>query len=87
MKVKFSLGGNRGTAIVSAQGSAAVSCSAPVDPGSYPPVSGQSFSTPSYSGGQYTINWQSVSGWKNTCRIYSLTLADGTKHTAVVRFT
>ncbi len=87
VKVKFSLGGNRGTAIVSAQGSAAVSCSTPVDPGSYPPVSGQSFSTPSYSGGSYTINWQSVSGWKNTCRIYSLTLADGTKHTAVVRFT
>ncbi len=38
VKVKFSLGGNRGTAIVSSQGSAAVSCTAPVDPGSYPPV-------------------------------------------------
>ncbi len=87
VKVKFSLGGNRGTAIVSSQGSATVSCTAPVDPGAYPPAAGESFSTPSYSGGTYTINWQSVSGWKNTCRIYSLTLADGTKHTAVVRFT
>ncbi len=87
VKVKFSLGGNRGSAIVSSQGSATVNCTTRVDPGAYPPVAGESYSTPSYSGGSYTINWQSVSGWKNTCRIYSLTLADGTTHTAVVRFT
>jgi hypothetical protein len=33
------------------------------------------------------INWQPVSSWKNTCRMYVLVLADGSTHTALVRFT
>ena len=87
VKVKFSLGGNRGTAdrvgarlgrgqLLHAGRPGLVSaCDRPV------------VLNPVVLGRAYTINWQTVSGWKNTCRIYSLTLTDGTKHTAVVRFT
>ena len=84
--IRFSLGGNRGTAIVSSQGSATVSCTAPVTPSSYPLAPGESYSAPAYSSGAYTINWQTVASWKNTCRMYVLVLADGTTHTALVRF-
>jgi predicted acyl esterase len=88
VKVRFGLGGNRGTAIVSSQGSAAVECDALLLPGSWGLAPGESLSSPSYSSGTglYTITWQTVPSWQHTCRMVVLVLADGTTHTAVVEF-
>jgi hypothetical protein len=36
--------------------------------------------------GIYTFEWNTNKDWKNTCRMLSLTLADGTTHTALFKF-
>jgi len=36
--------------------------------------------------GQFIFNWKTDKGWSNSCRLLELTLADGTKHNALMQF-
>ena len=36
--------------------------------------------------GQFIFNWKTNKSWSNSCRVLELTLADGTKHDALMQF-
>lgn len=90
--VKFSLGGNRGTSIVAAgyPSSARVSCStgrvlSPSDEASTAPAPRFGLTYRPRTG-LYVYEWQTRSTWKNTCRVFTIRLADGSEHQAIFRF-
>jgi hypothetical protein len=35
---------------------------------------------------QFIFNWKTDASWSNSCRLLELTLADGTKHDALMQF-
>ena len=86
--VKFSIGGDRGLAVLSAATSTATSCVngsvvdlteiAVTNPGAsvfaYDPLTGQ-----------YQFNWKTDRAWAGTCRRLSVRLDDGTVHNAEFR--
>jgi hypothetical protein len=87
--VTFSLGGNFGLGILAAgyPVSQQVAC-----PGGVP-IDDIDQTTTSPSGltydaasGRYTYVWKTESGWSNTCRLFTLRLADGMDHTALFKF-
>ncbi len=84
LAIKFKLGGNRGLDVLAAGSptSGQVNCSSGAAIGSQSATTGSL----SYSGGTYTYNWKTQSGWKNTCRKFTLTLDDGSVNTLTIQF-
>ena len=83
----FSLGGNRGLAILvtGSPSSQAIDCSThAATGGSSPAAGGLAYSSGS---GRYTDTVQTSATWAGTCRRLSLVLNDGTTHVAWFRFT
>jgi hypothetical protein len=83
--LKFSLAGPRGLGVVTAVSQQALDCS-----------SGATLAAPSAASGSLTYNssqdryLESVAGtkaWVGSCRSLSLTLSDGTTHSAAIHFT
>jgi hypothetical protein len=84
--VKFSLGGDRGLAIL-ADGypvSVKVDCATGAPLGSPEPTSSDLGLT--YANGQYSYVWKTDRSWVGTCRDLRVLLVDGTMHTARFRF-
>jgi len=88
--VKFSLGGNQGLNIFAAgsPSSVQISCntSDPVATVEETETAGQSTLTYDATSDRYKYVWKTESSWKNTCRQLTLTLRDGTVHTAKFKF-
>ncbi|HEU4833391.1 MAG TPA: immunoglobulin-like domain-containing protein [Pyrinomonadaceae bacterium] len=88
--VKFSLGGNQGLNIFAAgsPSSVQISCSTsdPILPVEETETAGQSSLSYDSASGQYKYTWKTESSWKNTCRQLTVTLRDGTVHTAKFKF-
>lgn len=86
--VKFSLGGDRGLAIMAAgsPSSGQISClsSAPQDDIEQTVTAGGS--SLSYGNSQYVYVWKTEKGWAGTCRQLSVKLVDGSTHTANFKF-
>ena len=87
--VKFSLGGDRGLAVLAdgSPGSHAIACdsTAAEDAIEETPTVGPGLSYDA-AAGQYVYVWKTDSAWAGTCRQLVVTLADGTSHRANVRF-
>jgi hypothetical protein len=84
--VKFSLGGDRGLAIL-ADGypaSVKVNCTTGAVLGSLEPTSSADGLT--FSSGQYSYVWKTDKSWAGTCRQLQVLLVDGTLHTALFSF-
>jgi len=88
--VKFSLGGNQGLNIFAAgsPSSVQISCntSDPIDPVEETETAGQSSLSYDATTDLYKYTWKTESSWKNTCRQLTVTLRDGTVHTAKFKF-
>jgi uncharacterized repeat protein (TIGR01451 family) len=88
--VKFSLGGNQGLNIFAAgsPSSVQISCntSDPIDPVTETETAGQSSLSYDSATDRYKYTWKTESSWKNTCRQLTVTLRDGTVHTAKFKF-
>ena len=82
----FSLGGNRGTAIFATGQpiSTPINCTTRVVSGAPAATSGALGYT--WVTGWYGYRWNTPSAWRNTCRRFSVTLNDGTTHTADFKF-
>jgi len=87
--VKFSLAGDQGTAVLAA-GSPSVSfgaCSSdPTDAIEQTVTAGASSLQYDPTTDQYTYVWKTNKSWAGTCATFSLTLIDGTTHTAMFSF-
>ena len=84
--LKFSLGGDRGLAIL-ADGypaSVQVDCVTLAPIGSPQPTASDDGLT--FSGGQYSYIWKTSKSWGGTCRQLQVLLVDGTLHTALFSF-
>jgi len=88
--IKFSLGGNRGLNILVAgsPSTQAVSCSGggPVSGAVATNAAGKSELKYDAKSMQYTYVMKTEKAWANTCRTLTVTLTDGTSHTADFRF-
>jgi uncharacterized repeat protein (TIGR01451 family) len=88
--VKFSLDGDQGLNIFAAgsPSSVQISCSSgdPVLPVEETETAGSSSLTYDAASDRYKYTWKTESSWKNTCRQLTLTLRDGTVHTAKFKF-
>ena len=88
--VKFSLGGDQGLNIFAAgsPSSVQISCntSDPIDPVTETETAGQSSLSYDSASDRYKYTWKTDSSWKNTCRQLTVTLRDGTVHTAKFKF-
>jgi hypothetical protein len=87
--VKFTLGGDRGLAILAAgsPSSNAVSCtSGNVGAGGASVAAGKSTLSFDPVTGVYTFVWATDNAWKRTCRRLNVTLTDGSQHEAVFAF-
>jgi uncharacterized repeat protein (TIGR01451 family) len=88
--VKFSLGGNQGLNIFAAgsPSSVQISCASgdPVLPVEETETAGQSSLSYDATTDRYKYTWKTESSWKNTCRQLTVTLRDGTVHTAKFKF-
>ena len=89
--VKFSLGGDRGLAILAAgyPKSQSVACetSAPIDGVEETLTAGASSLIYDAAAGQYTYVWKTEKVWARTCRVLIVMLNDGTEHRASFAFT
>ena len=84
--VKFSLGGDRGLAIL-ADGypaSVQVDCVTGARIGSSEPTASDDGLT--FANGQYSYAWKTSKSWGGTCRQLQVLLVDGTLHTALFKF-
>ena len=84
----FRLGGDRGLDVVAAAESRRIDCATGDAIGSPEPAV-----TPSWTGlfyqaytGRYAYPWKTTTAYKDTCREFALTLADGSVHTARLHF-
>ena len=88
--VKFSLGGNQGLNIFAAgsPSSVQISCSTsdPIADVEETETAGQSSLSYDASSDRYKYVWKTDSSWKNTCRQLTVTLRDGSVHTAKFKF-
>ncbi len=88
--IKFSLGGNQGMNIFAAGSPSSVQ----INCNTNDPISEvEEIETPGSSGltydagsNQYKYVWKTEKSWKNTCRLLTVTLRDGTVHTAKFKF-
>jgi hypothetical protein len=86
--VKFSLGGDRGLAILAAGSpvSVPVDCSTGTPLGPPVPTSSPGHSVLTYLDGEYTYLWKTDKAWSGSCRELRVILADGTTHAAELDF-
>ena len=88
--VKFSLGGNQGLNIFAtgSPSSTQVSCASgvPISDVEETETAGQSSLSYDAASDRYKYTWKTESSWKNTCRVLTITLRDGTVHTANFKF-
>jgi hypothetical protein len=88
--VKFSLSGNKGLDIFAAgsPSSVQVNCESgdPVAPVEETESAGSSSLSYDAASDQYKYVWKTENSWKNTCRILSVNLNDGSVHTAKFTF-
>jgi uncharacterized repeat protein (TIGR01451 family) len=88
--VKFSLGGNQGLNIFAAgsPSSVQISCTSgdPILPVEETETAGSSSLTYDSASDRYKYTWKTETSWKNTCRQLTVTLRDGTVHTAKFKF-
>ena len=88
--LKFSLSGDFGLAILKSgsPSSVAVSCeaTAPIDEIEETAASGETGLIYDAASGQYSVNWRTVKAWKGTCRRLTVSLDDGSTHSAIVMF-
>lgn len=88
--VKFSLGGNQGLNIFAAgsPSSVQIGCGGgdPVLPVEETETAGQSSLSYDATTDRYKYTWKTETSWKNTCRQLTVTLRDGTVHTAKFKF-
>ena len=88
--VKFSLGGNQGLNIFAAgsPSSIQITCNSgdPIDPVSETETAGQSSLSYDATTDRYKYVWKTENSWKNTCRQLTVTLRDGTVHSAKFKF-
>ena len=88
--VKFSLGGDQGLDILAAgsPSSRKVTCdtSAPLDTIEQTVTAGSSGLHYDADTDVYTYIWKTAKSWKGSCRQLTVTLSDGTSHTAAFRF-
>ena len=88
--VKFSLGGNQGLNIFAAgsPSSTQISCTSgdPIAPVEETETAGSSSLSYDSATDRYKYVWKTESSWKNTCRLLTVTLRDGTVHTAKFKF-
>jgi uncharacterized repeat protein (TIGR01451 family) len=88
--VKFSLGGNQGLNIFASgsPSSVQISCSTsdPVATVEETETAGQSSLSYDAATDRYKYTWKTENSWKNTCRQLTVTLSDGTVHTAKFKF-
>lgn len=88
--VKFSLGGNQGLNIFAAgsPSSMQISCSTsdPIAAVEETETAGQSSLTYDAASDRYKYTWKTENSWKNTCRLLTVTLRDGTVHSAKFKF-
>jgi hypothetical protein len=83
----FALGGNRGLTIFTPGAPAyqTINCSTHALSGTASAATGSlAYST---STSRYTFGWTTSTSWANTCRQVTVTLIDGTTHTAFFKFT
>ena len=89
--VKFGLAGDQGLDIIAVGSptSRPVVCdsSAPSDPVEETSTAGGSSLAYNPTTDTYTYAWKTAKAWAGTCRELTLTLDDGTSHTALFRFT
>jgi uncharacterized repeat protein (TIGR01451 family) len=88
--VKFSLGGNQGLNIFAAgsPSSVQINCdtNAPISSVEETETAGSSSLSYDAASDRYKYTWKTESSWKNTCRQLTVTLRDGTVHTALFKF-
>ena len=88
--VKFSLGGNQGLNIFASgsPSSVQISCSTtdPIANVEETETAGQSSLSYDATADRYKYTWKTENSWKNTCRQLTITLRDGTVHTAKFKF-
>lgn len=88
--IKFSLAGNQGMDILgtSAPASKRASCSSSTsaEPLEDIDMPGKSQMTYDAASDRYHFNWKTDKAWAGTCRIFVLTLKDGTEHVAYFNF-
>ena len=88
--VKFSLGADRGLNILSGSPSSQpVQCdgSLPAEPVEQTVTAGASSLSYDPATGTYTYTWKTDKAWAGTCRQLTVTLIDGTTHSALFSFT
>jgi hypothetical protein len=88
--VKFSLGGNQGLDILAANSpsSQQIGCDSSLPVGAVEETTGAGSSSLSYDAGsdRYNYVWKTDSAWAGTCRQLTVTLRDGSMHTAKFKF-
>jgi hypothetical protein len=88
--VKFSLGGNQGLDILAAgsPSSQQITCDSSLPVGAVEATTSPGSSSLSYEAGsdRYHYNWKTDSAWAGTCRQLTVTLSDGSTHTAKFKF-
>jgi uncharacterized repeat protein (TIGR01451 family) len=88
--VKFSLGGDQGLNIFAAgsPSSVQIACVSgdPILPVEQTETAGQSSLSYDSATDRYKYTWKTESSWKNTCRQLTVTLRDGSVHTAKFKF-
>ncbi|HEY8193401.1 MAG TPA: S8 family serine peptidase, partial [Gaiellaceae bacterium] len=86
--VKFSLGGDRGMAILAggSPGSQQINCSTSAPIGDVEPGETPGNSSLTFGGDRYHVNWKTEREWGGTCRQLVVVLADNTQHRAYFRF-
>ena len=88
--MKFSLGGDFGLNILQAGSPTSVSITcdtgAPLAEVETTTTAGSSSLSYDAASGTYTYVWKTDKAWVNSCRMFHMTLADGSKHTAVFKY-
>jgi hypothetical protein len=84
--VKFSLGGDRGLAILAAGYPASVKVDCTTGAVLGPVESTSSADGLTFADGQYSYVWKTDKSWAGTCRELPVLLVDGTLHTARFKF-
>lgn len=88
--IKFSLGGDFGLGILAAGSPTAtqINCASgvPVNTGTLTDTAGGSGLQYNSSTGSYTYVWKTSKAWTGTCQQFTLTLTDGSSHTANFQF-
>jgi hypothetical protein len=86
--LKFSLYGYQGDDVVASTTSQRIACQVGASEESVEEIAQPGASGLTYDAGSdvYGLVWKTDAAWRGTCRALSLTLSDGTTHTATFNF-